>query len=118
MGVWGAKNFDNDTAFCFANSEVAKPMIARLGRVLDDPSQADPGNNESFKIIAAAEILAVLLEQLPLAAPDKEMVEGCGDAYLGAWDEGIEKLATKPGYKEERRAAIADAFERLLRVSK
>jgi hypothetical protein len=37
---------------------------------------------------------------------------------LRGWDEGIDKLHPKPGYKEERRAAIAATFERLLEASR
>ena len=54
------------------------------------------------------------LEELAelLAGPDL----GADTLCLRGWDKGIDKLDPKPGYKEERRAAIADAFERLLRV--
>ena len=34
MGLWGPRNFDNDTAFGFANDAVVKPMIARLTRLV------------------------------------------------------------------------------------
>ena len=116
MGVWGAKNFDNDTAFCFANDAVVKPMITRLTRLVKNPALADPGNHESFKIMAAVELLAVLCEKLPLKVPPTEMVEKCRDLYLHGWDEGIDKLSTKGNYKEERRAVIVSTFKRLLKV--
>src|SRR5262249_27041907 len=116
MGVWGPGNFDNDTAFCYANDAVIKPMIALLDRLAENPSLADPSNNESFKIIAAAEVLAVLCEQLPLKVPAADLVEECRDLYLERWDEGIAKLRTAPGYREERRVVIAATFARLIEV--
>jgi hypothetical protein len=118
MGVWGPANFDNDTAFCFANDAVIKPMIAQLRRVVDNPRLADPEEDASFKIMAAAEILAVLCEQLPVPPPPTELVEDCRDLCLRGWDEGIDKLEPEPRYKEERRAAIAATFERLLKASR
>lgn len=116
MGVWGAENFANDTAFCYALDEVVNPLTAQLRRVIQDPALADPGQDASFKIMAAAEMLAVLCEQLRLAPPATELVEECRDLCLRGWDEGIDKLDPKPGYKEERRAVIAATFERLLKV--
>lgn len=116
MGVWGAANFDNDTAFCFALDAVIKPLSAQLRRVIENPALADPEEDASFKVMAAAEMLAVLCEELRLAPPPTELVEDCRDLCLRGWDEGIDKLDPKPGYKEERRAVIAATFERLLKV--
>jgi hypothetical protein len=118
MGVWGPANFDNDTAFCFANDAVIKPMIAQFHHVVDNPRLADPEEDASFKIMAAAEILAVLCEHLPLAAPPTELVEECRDLCLRGWDKGIDKLDPEPGYQKKRRAAIVATFERLLKAGR
>jgi hypothetical protein len=117
MGVWGPENFDNDTAFCYALDAVVKPMIAQMRRVVENPELADPEEDASFKIMAAAEILAVLCEQLPLPTPPKELIEDCRDLCLRGWDQGIDKLDPTPEYQEGRRAAIVATFERLLTAS-
>ena len=95
---------------------VVKPLVAHLRHIVANPALADPDTFASFKVMAAAEILAVLCEQLRLTAPPMDLVEECRDVCLRGWDEGIDKLNPKPGHKEERRAVIAATFERLLKV--
>jgi hypothetical protein len=116
MGVSGPGNFGNEAAVDFAAREVVAPLTARLGRVVEDPALAHPGEDASAEALAAAEILAVLCEQLRLRPPPTHVVEGCREACLRGWDEGIDRLDPKPGYKERRRAVIAATFDRLLAV--
>jgi len=82
----------------------------------ENPALADPEEDASFKVTAAAEMLALVCEELRLAPPPSDLVEECRDLCLRGWDEGIDKLEPKPGDKEERRAVIAATFERLLKV--
>ena len=66
--------------------------------------------------MAAAEVLAVLCDKLPVKVPPTELVEKCRDLYVQVWDVGIEKLSTRGNYKDERRAVIVSTFKRLLKV--
>ena len=116
MGVWGAENFGNDAACDFVQSAVVEPLTAQLRRIVENPALADPEEHASFEVMAAVEILAVLGEAVSAHPPPSQLVEDCRDLCLRGWDEGIDKLSPKPGYKEERRAVIADTFERLLKV--
>jgi hypothetical protein len=116
MGVWGAKNFGNDAACDFVQNAVVEPLTAQLRRIVDNPALADPEEDASFKVMAAVEVLAILGETVTAHPPPSQLVEECRDLCLRGWDEGIDKLKPKPGYKEERRAVIAGTFERLLKV--
>jgi hypothetical protein len=116
MGVWGAGNFANDAALDFVASAVVKPMTAQLHWVVENPALADPEEEHSFEVMAAVEILAVVCEGINAHPPPTQMVEDCRDVCLRGWDEGIDKLHPKPGYKEERRAVTAATFDRLLKV--
>jgi hypothetical protein len=115
MGVWGAGNFSNDAALDFVASAVVKPMTTQLRKVVENLALADP-EEHSFEVLAAVEILAVVCEGINAYPPPSELVEQCRDVCLRGWDQGIDKLDPKPGYKEERRAVIAATFERLLKV--
>jgi len=115
MGVWGAGNFANDAARDFVATEVVKPMTAQLRKVVENPPLAAPAEYSS-EVLAAVEILAVVCEGVNAHPPPSQLVEACRDVCLRGWDEGIDKLDPKPGFKEERRAVIAATFERLLKV--
>lgn len=116
MGVWGAENFGNDAACDFVLNDVVDPLATILRGIVENPALADPEEEASFKVMAAVEILAVLGENVPAVPPPSQLVQDCRDVCLRGWDEGIDKLNPKPGYKEERRAIIANTFERLLKV--
>lgn len=115
MGVWGAENFSNDTALDFVATAVVEPMTAHLRKVVENPALAGP-EEYSFEVLAAAEILVVVCEGIDAYPPPSQLVEACRDVCLRGWDEGIDKLDPKPGFKEERRAVIAATFERLLKI--
>jgi hypothetical protein len=116
MGVWGAENFGNDAACDFVANAVVEPMTAQLRRIIENQALADPEEPASFEVMAAVEILAVVCESINAHPPPSQLVEECQDLCLRGWDEGIDKLNPKPGYKEERRAVIAATFERLLKI--
>jgi hypothetical protein len=115
MGVWGAGNFANDAALDFVANAVVEPMTAQLRKVVENPALADP-EEYSSEVLAAVEILAVICEGINAHPSPSQLVEDCRDVCLRGWDEGIDKLHPKPGFKEERRAVIAATFERLLKV--
>ena len=92
-------------------------MTAQLRRIVENPGLADPEEPASFEVMAAVELLAVVCEGVRVACPPpSQLVEDCRDLCLRGWDEGIDKLDPKPGYKEERRAVIAATFARLLKI--
>ena len=112
MGVWGAENFGNDAACDFRENAVVKPMTSQLRRIVENPALADPEEQASFEVMAAVEILVLLCENVKACPPPSQLVKDCCDLCLRGWDEGIDKLHPKPGYKEERRAVIVATFEK------
>lgn len=115
MGVTGPDNFDSDRACDFLVIDVLQPLAQMMQRVLADPESAEADDPDCDKIVAAAEILAVLCEQIDYATPPStEFVQQCRDTFLESWDAYIDELNPAPGYKEARRAVIVATFERLL----
>ena len=115
MGVWGADNFENDSALDFVANSVIKPMTACLQRAISHPELADP-DEMSDEIMAAVQILVVVCDTINAAPPSLRIVEQCRDICLLRWDAGIDAFEPKAGYKSERRKIIADTFEKLVRI--
>jgi hypothetical protein len=112
MGTWGAGNFQNDSALDWLGGEV-KRLIAFLESNLRGQDEAN-----DHDITAAAEVLAVLFENLNAYPPEPTRIAGWRDSYLRAWDSYIDSLGPEPSYKEDRRAVIVETFARLLKVAK
>jgi hypothetical protein len=114
MGVTGPDNFDSDRACDFLAGDVVRPLVHKMERVLEDPEAAEADDPDCDKIVAAAEVLAVLCEHFPVSPPATAFVERCRDTFLASWDDYIDELAPAEGHKEARRAVIVATFERLL----
>jgi hypothetical protein len=117
MGVWGAKNLQNDHAADYFAGDILAPLKKKLQLVIDHPRAAEPDNRESAQIMVAVEVLAVLCEQMTGTPPKAELVARCRDTFLRVWDEYIDKLQPSPEFKAERRGVIVATFDRLLRVA-
>lgn len=117
MGVWGAGNFQSDQALDYLGTEIKKPLIDQIGAVLCNPELAQPDERTSARIMAAAEILALLAELLNVGSLHTGWVTLCRDKYLEVWDGYIDKLNPGAGFKEERRSVIVATFERLAQAA-
>jgi hypothetical protein len=117
MGTWEAGNFDNDEALDYV-AEIQAPLLHQLEHIIADPHLAEPDEPTSARVMAAAEILAILCEQCNAVPPKPDIVTQCQEAYLPVWDGYIDRLEPDPEYKLERRKVIQATFERLLNLAR
>jgi hypothetical protein len=113
MGTWGASNFQDDHALDWLARAVTEPLVATIESGLRGQDEAN-----DHVITAAAEVLAVVCENLNTYPPEPSRIAGWRDSYLRAWDSYIDGLDPKPEYKEVRRTVIVETFNRLLKVAK
>jgi hypothetical protein len=112
MGTWGSGNFDNDNAMDYMN-EVKDELIGRIEECLvDDDSCALDEDGEGV-LMPTLEILSVLAEHCRLGLPELETIQRWKARYLAVYDDSIDGLEPKPGYKEARRAMIEATFLKL-----
>jgi hypothetical protein len=113
--VWGFGNFDSDTA--------ADHVGALSDRLLDevaeamggDPVRIEPDEYWGTAVPCNLELLALLARQgyVGVVLPSPEVVLGWKEAYLAVWDRTIDGLGPSPDTKRQRRAVLADTFDRL-----
>ncbi len=116
MGSWGAGNFQNDQALDYLG-EVMRSLVGKLEEIIDHPIRAEADEPSNFEVMAAVEIITVLCENLNAVPPKPELVAKCQDTFLNAWEKSIDALSPKSGFKEERRAVIAESFEKLKAIA-
>jgi len=113
MGVWGASNFANDEALDYVHGLVDK-MIEQVERTVASPHGMEPDEPDSARMMCNIELMWLIGHHVGLSMPEATTVEEWKAKYLVVWDGYIDGLSPKPGYKEERRAVIVDAFDRLV----
>ena len=108
MGTWGSGNFDSDSA------------LDRMGELIDqlssEVSEAVAGDDlaidEGFEeIMAVVETIRVLCTHAAGMPPKSKIIKGWKKRLLCIFDEEIDGLDPKPGFKEERRAKIVETLD-------
>src|SRR5262249_31322174 len=105
MGTWGAGNFDNDSALDYMG-EVEEELVRRIEDILADEDRCALDEDGEGVLMPTLEMLSVLHEQCHLGLPERETVQRWKAQYLAVFDDQIDGLDPKPGYKEARRAII------------
>ncbi len=117
MGAWDTGNFDNDGARDHLDDLIER-LSATVTEILDDEERAALDEEGEAVVLPTVDILALLCEHYHAYPPATEIVLEWRDRYLRIFDDEIDDLAPaggfKGGFKEERRAVIAQTFERLL----
>ena len=115
MGVWGAGNFANDEALDYTH-ELVDQMIEQVEATVAREHRMEPDEPDSFRLMCNIELMWLIGKHTGLSMPEAETVRSWKEKYLAVWDESIDELDPKPGFKEERRAIIVKSFNRLINM--
>ena len=113
MGTWGTGNFQNDSANDYAG-ELVDTLSARIEECLADEECSPIDELGEAVIVPTVAILSLLHEHCNAAPPKAAVVSAWKASYLAIYDEQIDDLEPKEGYKQGRRQVIVDTFDKLL----
>lgn len=115
MGTWGSGNFDSDTAADHL-SGLTDRLIHEIAEAMSgDPVEIEPDEYWGVAVPCNLELLHLIAKQGFVGAglPDPEVIDGWKARFLAVWDETIDGLEPSPGFKEQRRAVLAQTFDQL-----
>jgi Domain of unknown function (DUF4259) len=119
VGAWGPGNFENDAALDFIDEEIDRHVRA-IEAILADSQRFRLDEDAEGELMPRVAILALLcehsagvLDSAPDNAPD---VSAWKARYLEMYDDQIDGLEPKDGYKLQRRAVIVATFDTLIRL--
>ncbi len=113
MGTWGVGNFENDSALDYVD-ELAHTLAVKIDECLADEECSPIDEMGEAVIVPTVAILSTLHEHCHAPPPKPAIVSAWKVGYLAIYDEQIDDLEPKAGYKEERRQVIVDTFDKLL----
>lgn len=119
MGTWGPGNFENDAALDFIDEEIDRHVRA-IETILADSQRFRLDEDAEGELMPRVAILALLcehsagvLDSAPGNAPD---VGAWKARYLEMYDDNIDYLEPRGDFKLQRRAVIANTFDKLIRL--
>jgi hypothetical protein len=110
--AWGPGNFENDRGVDWLHSGFHMPLVERLRAGVTHPDERT-GN----ELMAAAEVLALISEQVRRNYLHPAEVAGWQETFLRSWERYADAINGPAGFKEARRAEIVRTFGRLLAVA-
>jgi hypothetical protein len=110
--AWGPANFENDRGVGWLHSGFHMPLVEKL-RAGVTHSDEGAGN----EVMAAAEVLALVCEQIRPNYLHPAEVAAWSEAFLLSWERYADGINGPSGFKESRRAEIVRTFGRLLAVA-
>lgn len=117
MGTWSHGNFDNDTALDWL-ADITGQLIDEIAEALDSPEALQAGESESDLVPCRIELLCAIAEgSMHPLWPDLQTLEQWKATYLQAWDQSIDELEPEEGYKQDRRIAIIETFDRMIALA-
>jgi hypothetical protein len=111
MGAWGDGNFQDDETLDWLEETVLDPLV----KFIEDNISTRDGQL-SKKVVAAVEVLVVLLERFHQPPPGLRRVTRLRDAYLAAW-ERTDHGCPVTAFLTERRKVIEKTFADLIAYS-
>jgi hypothetical protein len=114
MGTWGAGNFESDAALDFVSSEVDRHVRA-IEEIFGDEERFRLDEDAESELIPRIELLVCLQEHCHGLLPKQVDIAAWKVRYLHMYDEQIDGLEPRGDYKQQRRAMIEAAFDRLAR---
>ena len=117
MGTWNTGNFDCDGAHDYLRDVFQKPLVDRIKSIIGDPVAVRLDEQGEDVLMPSIDLLALLYETYGGTLPEVATVRRWRDKYLAGYDGYVDQLSPSPGYKEERRRVIGQAFARLERAS-
>lgn len=116
MGTFGEGNFDSDGALDYVNDLVNR-LAATVTQCLADEDRSALDEEGETIVVPSVDIIALLCAHCSAVPPKEELVIQWRERYLRLYDEQIDALDPKAGYKVKRRAVIEQTFDRLVHLA-
>ncbi|HEY1391309.1 MAG TPA: DUF4259 domain-containing protein [Ktedonobacterales bacterium] len=113
MSTWGAGTFQNDAALDFINAEIDR-HVGAIETIFGDAARFHLDEDAEGELMPRIEILLALCDRCHGVLDKRMDVAAWKARYLARYDEQIDDLEPTNDYKQQRRAVIADTFDRLI----
>jgi hypothetical protein len=113
MGTWGPGNFDSDASLDFINEEMDRHVRA-IEAIMADPVRLRLDEDAEGELMPRVVLLTLLCEQCHGILAEGTDVASWKARYLAMYDDTIDALEPDEAYKTQRRAVIAETFDRLI----
>ena len=113
MSTWGADTFQNDAALDFINAEIDR-HVGAIQEIFRDESRFHLDEDAEGELMPRIEILLALCEHCHSVLGERLDVAAWKAQYLALYDDEIDTLEPTDDLKQQRRAVIADTFDRLI----
>ena len=121
MGTWGLGNFENDSAMDFIDEEIDR-HVAAIEAIFADGDRFRLDEDAEGELMPRVAILSFLCRDCGgvfNTAPGHMADVGAWKArYLQMYDDQIDGMEPRGDFKAQRRAVIADTFDRLIKLQK
>jgi hypothetical protein len=117
MGTWGPGNFENDAALDFIDEEIDR-HVREIEAIFADEQRFLLDEDAEGGLIPRVVLLTLLCQQCGGVLEDATDVAVWKERYLAMYDEQIDGLEPDEAYKTQRRAVIADTFDRLIELKR
>ncbi|HEY7341765.1 MAG TPA: DUF4259 domain-containing protein [Ktedonobacterales bacterium] len=114
MGTWGASTFQNDAALDFINTEIDR-HISAIAEIFGDEARFKLDEDAEGELMPRIEIVLALCEHCHGVLQENVDIAPWKVRYLAMYDEQIDDMEPTDNYKIQRRAVIADTFDRLIK---
>jgi hypothetical protein len=115
MGTWGAGNWDSDAALDFLGTEMDRHVRA-ITDILADRERFSLDEDAEGELMPRIAILTVLCEQCRGSLKRSVDLVAWKAQYLEMYDDQIDDLQPREGYRQQRRAVIEATFDTLIRL--
>lgn len=113
MSTWGASTFQNDAALDFINAEIDRHVSA-IEEIFGDELRFNLDEDVEGELMPRVEILIALCERCHGVLQENMDIAAWKARYLTMYDEQINGMEPSDDLKQQRRAVIADTFDRLV----
>ncbi len=118
MGVWGAGNFDNDTAADHV-SLITSRLFDEIQEAMDDPSELEPDEYWGAAVPCNIQLLVLIAKQgfVGCRIPDPETAVTWKRVYMKVWERNIDNLQPHAEHKARRREVLQETFDELCAIA-
>ena len=119
MGTWGPRNFENDSALDFIDEEIDR-HVAAIETIFADRDRFRLDEDAEGELMPRVAILTFLCQECggsfnPASGKTPD-VSAWKSRYLQMYDDQIDGMEPRGDFKAQRRAVIADTFDRLIEL--
>lgn len=119
MGIWGAGNFEEDTAADHL-SIVTGQLVKDIEQAMVDPAMLEPDEYWGVAVPCNLELLHLIAKRRYVGCilPGSAVLAEWKATYMNVWDSYIDQLGPSPEFKKARRQVLLRTFNKLIRLAR